>query len=132
MGCQPWGPGLWSTARGLQWPGDGSQRIIQHPHTCGRRTEQWWNGWRDSWTRQHAPLCRTAKLLRKETMLDSLKNVTLEHAEEIMMFMAQKMSPAKRSEITEAINCLGEVERDKSPSGCPSSPSPSLEGESSP
>jgi len=72
------------------------------------------------------------KLLKKETMLDSLKNVTPEHAEEIMMFMAQKMSPAKRSEITEAINGLGEVERDKSPSGSPSSPSPSLEGESSP
>jgi len=69
------------------------------------------------------------KLIKKEAVLNSMKNVTIELAEDIIMFMAEQLSPDKRTEIIEAISDLGEVDRGKNQSACPS---PASEGEGSP
>jgi len=67
------------------------------------------------------------KLLRKDAILKSLKDVQTDMMEEIGIYLAQKMSPEKRDELIEAIQKIGNRE-EKSVS-----PSPSVsEGEVSP
>jgi len=67
-------------------------------------------------------------IIKKETLLDGLKGVSTEVAEDVIMFLAEKLSSGKRGEIMKAISELGEVEQ-KSLS---TSPSPGSEGEGSP
>jgi len=69
------------------------------------------------------------KLIRKEAMMHSVKDIGPELAGDLIMYLAEKLSPEKRDEMTKAIGDLGEVERDKSESV---SPSPTSEGETSP
>jgi len=69
------------------------------------------------------------RLIRKEAMLHSVKDIGPELAGDLIMYLAEKLSPEKRDEMTKAIGDLGEVLRDKSESV---SPSPTSEGETSP
>jgi hypothetical protein len=69
------------------------------------------------------------KLIRKEAMMHSVKDIGPELAGDLIMYLAEKLSPEKRDEMTKAIGDLGEVLRDKSESA---SPLPTSEGETSP
>merc|ERR1711971_1038079 len=51
------------------------------------------------------------KLIRKETMMHSVKDIGPELAGDLIMYLAEKLSPEKRDEMTKAIGDLGEVER---------------------
>lgn len=68
------------------------------------------------------------KLIKRDALLHSLKNVTPELMEDIAIHLAQKMTPEKRSDLLDAISNLVDRE-DKSVSPSPSNGS---EGEGSP
>lgn len=49
------------------------------------------------------------KLIRKEAMMHSVKDIGPELAGDLIMYLAEKLSPEKRDEMTKAIGDLGEV-----------------------
>ena len=49
------------------------------------------------------------KLIKKEAMLHSVKDLGPELAGDLIMYLAEKLSPEKRDEMTKAIGDLGEV-----------------------
>lgn len=68
------------------------------------------------------------KLIKRDALLNSLKNISPELMEDIAIHLAQKMSPEKRADLLEAMSNLVDRE-DKSVSPSPSNGS---EGEGSP
>ena len=49
------------------------------------------------------------KLIKKESMVREMKDVSPELAEDLILFLAEKLSPEKRAEVTTALTELGEV-----------------------
>jgi len=68
------------------------------------------------------------KLIKRDAILNSLKNISPELMEDIGIYLAQKMTPEKRGEFMEAVENIGDRE-EKSVSPSPSNAS---EGEGSP
>ena len=68
-------------------------------------------GWLESQVEEDArcTVQDSIKLIRKEAMMHSVKDIGPELAGDLIMYLAEKLSPEKRDEMTKAIGDLGEV-----------------------
>ena len=92
--------------------------ILDHPTSAhlweeDRQVVNWLEGQVVEGTR--CTVQDSIKLIKKEALLNNMKDVSSELAEDVIMFMAEKLSPAKRAEITKAVAELGEVRGESGP-----------------